>query len=154
MPEKPICNYCPFPASKIYYYRKLYPNGMDTIESPIFSCEECFLKAKKDLDITRGGIEGVRVITFKELARMNERQLGKLCMKKGKEINAFATRSWKALLFSIHYTNQPSKREILIDSLNWYKGLIEKTMKSETEFDRKLSGLLTCADEILKALVE
>lgn len=152
--EKPICNYCVGPAQKLYYYCKLYPSGRDTIESPILCCEECSTKAKKDLDIRRGGLEGVKIITFKELARMNERQLGKLCMKKGKEINHFATRSWKALLFSIHYQNQPSKREVLIDSLNWYKSMIEKTMKSETEFDRRLSGLLTCADEILKALSE
>ncbi len=151
--EKPICNYCPGPASKLYYYRKLYPNGRDTIESPLFSCEECSSKARKDLDITRGGIEEVRVITFKEIARMNEKQIGKLCMKKGKEINHFATRSWKALLFSIHYQNQPSKKEVLIDSLNWYKGLLDKTINQDgTEFDRKLSGLMACADEILKAV--
>ncbi len=152
MPEPVKCLYCGKPASKLHYYSKTYPNGKDTVESPIFTCEDCTLKAANDLSICRGGIEGTHIITFKQIGKMKEKELGWLCSKKNRAINHLSNKVLKDLIFSIHYQNLPSKKEILIDGLNWYRGLIEKNHMKDEDFDRAASGLLTCADEILKDL--
>ncbi len=152
MPEPVKCLYCGKPAIKLHYYSKTYPNGKDTVESPIFTCEDCIQKAANDLSICRGGIEGTHVITFKQIGKMKEKELGWLCSKKNREINHLSNKVLKDLIFSIHYQNLPSKKEILIDSLIWYVRVIEKNYMNGGDFDRAASGLLTCADEILKDL--
>ena len=152
MNEPVKCLYCGKPSVKLHYYSKTYPNGKDTIESPIFTCEDCALKAASELSISRGGIEGTYVITFKQIGKMKEKEIGWLCSKKGKEINHLSNKVYKDLIFSIHYQNLPSKREFLIDGLKWYRGIIEKNWMKGEDFDRAASGLLTCADEILKDL--
>ena len=81
---------------------------------------------------------------------MKEKEIGWLTSKRGWEINHLATKPFRDLLFSIHYKNIPSKNENLIDSLNWYKKNLESKIKLTENFDRKLSGLLDCTNEILK----
>jgi len=148
MPEPVKCLYCTKTAVKLHYYSKTYPDGKYTIETPIFTCEGCTIKCVGELSICRGGIEGVHVITFKQLGKMKEKELGWLCSNKGKKINHLSNKVYKELIFSIHYQNLPSKKEMLIDGLNWYKGLI----MNGKDFDRAASGLVTCTDEILKDL--
>ncbi len=150
MPVLPGCLYCQQKASKLLFYSKEYPSGKDTIESPIFSCESCTSQALRDLNICRGGIEGIKTYTFKQLGAMKEKEIGFLTAKRGKEINHLATKAYRNLLFSIHYQCRPSKKDILIDSLGWYKGNIEKRITEE--LDRRLSTLLDCSDEIIKDL--
>lgn len=150
MPVPTRCLYCQEKASKLLFYTKIYPSGKDTIESPIFSCDACSPRAIQDLNICRGGIEGVRTYTFKQLGAMKEKEIGFLTSKKGKEINQLATKTFRQLLFSIHYRNRPSKKDVLKDSLFWYQGTLEDGMKED--FDRRLSTLLDCTHVILEEL--
>ncbi len=107
----PKCQYCDKDSSRLYYYSKTYADsGTDTIESPILCCDECSPKARKDLSIHRGGIEGIFCRTFKEIAGMNEKAIGFLCSRKGKETNHLANKPWRQLLFRIHYLNLPPKK--------------------------------------------
>jgi len=109
--DNPKCAYCESIATKLYFYSKTYSDtGKDTVESPILCCDECSSKARQDLTIHRGGIEGIFCTTFKEISRMSKRQLGWFCSKKGREKNDLANKSWRALLFRVHYLNLPPKR--------------------------------------------
>ncbi len=111
--EYPKCAYCELPAIKLYFYSKTYSDtGKDTIESPIICCDECSLKARQDLSINRGGIEGVFYRTFKMIAKMSEKEIGFFCAKKGKEMNHLANKQWRQLIFRIHYLNLPPKKEL------------------------------------------
>ena len=62
-------------------------------------------------------------------------------------MNHLATKPYRELLFSIHYQNRPSKKEILIEHLEWYQKNLEKRMTED--FDRNLSTLLDCNRVIL-----
>lgn len=108
--EYPKCFYCPNLAIKLYFYSKTYiDTGKDTLESPILTCEECSFKARRDLSIHRGGIEGIFYKTFKGISRMSEKEIGFLCSKKGKEVNHLANKQMRQLIFRIHYLNLPPK---------------------------------------------
>jgi hypothetical protein len=109
--EKPKCLYCGRDAEKLYYFSKLYQSGKNTLESPILSCEECSPKARQDLSVDRGGIQGIFCRTFKEISQMSEKQIGWFCSKKGKEANHLANKPWRSLIFRIHYLNQPPKKK-------------------------------------------
>jgi len=150
MADSPKCLYCGEQASQLKYYTKLYPSGKDTIENPILCCSECSEQARQDLSIHRGGIEGIKTITFRELARMKEKHIGRMCSKRGYELNHLANKIWRSLIFQIHYKNQPSKKEILKDSLGWYQGTLEDRMTND--FDRRLFGLLDCVHVIQEDL--
>lgn len=126
MPDLPRCLYCKEPASKLLFYSKQYPSGKSTIEAPIFTCEKCSQNALKDLSICRGGIEGVRAYTFKQLGAMKEKEIAHLTSKRGWEINHLGQKEYRQLLFSIHYRNRPSRKDILRESLVWYQKVIEK----------------------------
>ena len=107
----PKCQYCADKdASRLYYYSKTYQSGKDTLESPILCCDDCSPKARQDLSICRGGIEGVHVLPFKELAKMSEKQIGFFCSKKGKESNHLANKPWRQLIFRIRYLSLPPKK--------------------------------------------
>lgn len=154
MPKYPMCLYCQDrPAIKFLYYTKTYPNNKSTLETPIFCCEECTTKAVKDLSFCRGGIEDTKCYTFKQLGKMKEKEIGWLTSKRGWEINHLAIKPFRDLLFSLHYKNIPSKNEVLIDSLNWYRKQLESRIKLTENFDRRLSGLLDCTNEILKEVI-
>jgi len=146
MADNPKCLYCGEKATQLKFYTKDYPSGKPTIESPIFCCNNCSEKAKQDLSICRGGIEGIQTITFSELGKMKERDIGKLCARRGYEINHLANKVWRSLLFRIHYQNQPSRKEILKDSLSWYRKNLESRIKEN--FDKNLSSLLDCVNLI------
>jgi hypothetical protein len=150
MADNPRCLYCGEPANQFKFYTKSYPSGKSTIENPILCCSDCSDRARQDLAIHRGGIEGVQTITFSELAKMKEKNIGRLCAKRGYEINHLANKIWRSLLFQIHYKNQPSKKEILKDSLSWYQKQLEGRIKNE--FDRRLSSLLDCVNLIQEDL--
>ena len=109
----PKCQYCQVNlASKLYFYSKTYSDtGKDTLESPILSCDDCSPKARQDLSIYRGGIEGIHVLPFKEIAKMSEKTIGFFCSKKGKESNHLANKPWRQLMFRIHYLSLPPKKE-------------------------------------------
>jgi len=154
MPQYPMCLYCQDrPAVKFFYYTKTYPNNKSTLESPIFCCDECSQKAIESLSFCRGGIENTKYYTFKQLGKMKEKEIGWLTSKRGWEINHLAIKPYRDLLFSIHYRNIPSKNETLIDALNWYRKQLESRIKLTENFDRRLSGLLDCTNEILKEVV-
>jgi len=111
--KNPKCSYCLNPAIKLFYYSKTYADtGKDSIESPILSCDECSSKARKDLSIDRGGIQGIFCKTFKEISKMTGKQIGWFCSKKGKEANHLANKPWRALIFRVHYLNLPPKNEL------------------------------------------
>lgn len=151
MPALPKCSYCPESASRLHYYTKQYPSGKSTIESPIISCEACVPKALADLNIVRGGIESVQTITFLDLGKKREKEIGWLTSKRGYERNELATKAYRQLLYSIHYLSRPSKKQTLIDSLEWYRhGLLKDVDNGET--DRQVSGMLDCVDTILREL--
>ena len=109
--EHPKCLYCDKDGTRLYYYSKLYSNGKDTLESPILCCDDCSHKARQDLSIDRGGIQGIYCKTFKEIAQMSEKQIGWFCSKKGKEANHLANKPWRQIMFRIHYLNLPPKKE-------------------------------------------
>jgi len=114
MIEHPKCQYCQINlATKLYFYSKTYSDsGKDSIESPILTCDECSSKARKDLSIDRGGIQGIFCKTFKEISKMSMKQIGWFCSKKGKEANHLANKPWRQLMFRIHYLSLPSKKEL------------------------------------------
>ena|SRR3990170_611611 len=147
----PRCTYCSNQAQNLIFYSKSYPSGKDTIEAPLFICEECRPKGYKDLSVCRGGIEGIVRYSLRDIALMSDKKVGVLCGKRNYERNELAVPHWRKIIFRVHKMFQPSKKERLIELLEWYKSLLEKNINSETEFDRKLSTLLTCVDEILKA---
>ncbi len=152
MAELPLCLYHQDrQSSKLVYYSKTYPNNKSTLESPIFCCDECSPKAIKDLDICRGGIEGIKSHSFKQIGKMKEKEIGWLTSKRGWEINHLATKVYRDLLFSIHYLSLPSKKETLVDSLQWYKKILDKQIDI-ANFDRRLSAILDCVDFILRDL--
>ena len=151
MPALPGCSYCKEISSRLHYYSKTYPSGKSTIESPIFSCETHSKDALNDLSICRGGIETTQTITFKQLGAMKEKEIAWLTSKRGYERNELSTKSYRQLLFSIHYLNRPSKKQILIDSLEWYRNSLIKSIKTG-ETDRISSGLLDCTDMILREI--
>ncbi len=114
----PKCQYCDKDSSKLYYYSKTYADtGRDTLESPILCCEECSPKARMDLSINRGGIEGIFLLTFERMAKMNEKQIGWFCSKKGKEANHLANKPWRQLIFRIHYLSLPPKKQSSLSPL-------------------------------------
>ncbi len=122
MQSLPLC-FCGKTAQYLYFYSKIYDSGKDTIESPICVCEdpECQTRARKDLSISRGGVEGFSIKSFKQLGRMTSKAIGLFCSKKNYEINHLANPIWKKLIYSIHYVSQPSKKERLVDFLRWYR---------------------------------
>ncbi len=153
MPALPGCSYCKEPSSRLHYYTKQYPSGKSTIESPLFSCESHIQSALNDLSICRGGIESTQTISFKDFGKKSEKEIGWLTSKRGYERNELATKAYRQLLFSIHYLNRPSKKQTLIDSLEWYRGcLLKYVVPGDTE--RKASGLLDCTDTLLRELNE
>ena len=108
--EHPKCGYCDLPATKLYFYSKTYSDtGKDTIESPIICCDECSFKARQDLSVNRGGIEGIFYKTFKSISKMSHKEIVKFFGRKGKEFNHLANRQWRSLMFRIHYLNLPPK---------------------------------------------
>lgn len=148
----PKCQYCDSTAGLLIYYSKLYPSGKDTIESPLFICLNCIDKAKQDLNVCRGGIEGHKIITFKHLGGMQGKAVGKLCSRRGYEINHLATKTYRELIFSIHFQSKPSKMDILRDSLKWYQGRLELKIKDEP--DKILSSKIDCVNFLLADLTE
>lgn len=111
--EYPKCSYCESNATKLYFYSKTYSDtGKDTAESPILCCDECSYRARADLSINRGGIEGVFCKPFKEIARMSPKQIGWFCSKKCRERNDLANKPWRQLIFHIHYLNLPPKKKL------------------------------------------
>ncbi len=141
------CGYCSCLSTKLLFYSKEYPNGKTTIESPILSCDLCTEKALADLSIVRGGIEGVYIKTFKELGAMSEKKVGYLLSKKGKETNTLSNKAWKEVIWNIHFTHIPSKKERLIAGLLWYKGVLENK-----EEDSSIFPLIDCVIKILDSL--
>ncbi len=82
---------------------------------------------------------------------MKEKEIGWLTSKRGWEINHLATKVYRDLIFSIHYLSLPSKKEILVDSLQWYKKVLDKQIDI-ANFDRRLSALVDCVDYLLRDL--
>lgn len=148
--ELPRCLYCESTASSLFLYSKDYPDGKTSLESPTFACEKHYDQAKKDLDIFRGGIEGVSSWTFKELGQMTTRAIGKLTARKGYHLNDLSPTIYRDLIMSIHYQSRPSKKDILKENLEWYLKRLEKQV--EKDFNRHTSSLIDCTREILKDL--
>ncbi len=122
MQTLPLCS-CGKQAEYLYFYSKIYQSGKDTIESPMCVCGDrgCQVQARFDLSLSRGGIEGFSIRSFKEIGRMTTKQIGVFCSKKGYEINHLANPLWKKLVYSIHYRSQSSKKEKLVELLRWYR---------------------------------
>jgi hypothetical protein len=91
------CFFCGNPATLLGYYSKLYPSGMDTIETPTFFCSTCWQDDSKrnEINAMRGGIEGVYCLLFSTIGKMDIRTLS-ICYlsRKNKEINHLANQIW------------------------------------------------------------
>ncbi len=149
--ELPRCLYCESTASALFVYSKDYPNGKTCLESPTFACEGHYNQANGDLNVCRGGMEGVSTWTFKKLGAMKEKGIAHLTSKRGYHLNDLALPLYRKLLMSIHYQCLPSKRDVLVESLQWYQKQLEKF--TDKEFDRHLSCLLDCTREILNDML-
>jgi hypothetical protein len=100
-------------------------------------------------------MEGFRIITFKQLGAMQGKNVGKLCSKRGYEVNHLATKTYRELIFSIHFQSKPSKMDILRDSLKWYQEALEKHIKPDSGgWDKELSQRLDCVNYLLQGMTE
>jgi len=106
------CFFCHEPAVLIGYYSKWYSSGRDTIESPTFFCQACWDdKVKRnEIHAGRGGMDSVYCLTFTTIGKTSPKELSyKYLSMHGKELNGMANRTWRKMVYRIHYLNQPKK---------------------------------------------
>jgi len=109
------CFFCEQEADRIVYYSKYYPySNRDTIENPTLCCPRCWANgtAREMFFKPRGGMECITKFLFEDIGQWNRKQIGRHLSTKGYEVNHLANKTWRKMLWHIHYCNMPAKRRI------------------------------------------
>ncbi len=104
------CFWCGNPADRVGYFSKYYgESDRDTIENPTLVCGSCWPIHKKEINQSRGGMEGVFCFTFESIGKLPSKKIGWLVSKKGFKTNHLSFFGWRKRMWRIHLKFQPKK---------------------------------------------